>query len=298
MDKSLLFLTLPIVVVAGVALLRGITDLRSAMHTEEVAVLPLAVGGTFDVREVGDLNLSLKGRLGSRDFAHASFFLRDSAGNPVTSTPIIMRSVRTTLAGETTVAVRRFAVRTPGRYLLEVTGVDLSRIAGGSSLVLSRPSGKPVMMRVLWVVGASVMMLGALVFSAVAAFAQPSAVVITTPAVGSPVRTAILNAVRSALALPTSGESRFKVFHLKTANPWAYFEGNEVVHVEGSEWQETDLTVKALLQLDGAAWRVRTLWTLPTNERTPLHEFEARVQEMAKRSAIPEGIFPQTPPRV
>jgi hypothetical protein len=38
----------------------------------------------------------------------------------------------------------------------------------------------------------------------------------------------------SELRLASDGGSRFKVFHLQTAGAWAYFEGSEIVHVDGS----------------------------------------------------------------
>lgn len=120
----------------------------------------------------------------------------------------------------------------PGRYLLETSGLDPERIAGSSRLVLTRPGGAPLILSVLWVVSAAVVLLASLVFSALSAFAETSAAGVSTPAVGSPARTAILDAVRGELGM-AGGGSRFKVFHLETG-PWAYFEGNEIVHVETS----------------------------------------------------------------
>jgi len=73
------------------------------------------------------------------------------------------------------------------------------------------------------------------------------------PAPGSPERGALLDAVRAALGLNAQA-SRFKVLHLRRAGVWAYFEGNELVPLEGREWQETDLTVKALLRFAKGAW--------------------------------------------
>lgn len=295
MDKTILFVTLPVMAIAALALAKGIPSLRTALQTEEMAVLPLASGGTVDIRETGELVLSLRGTLGSRDFARASFVLRDAAGNPAPSSLIAMRSVRTRLNGETTLSVRRFTVSTPGRYQIEVAGVDPGSVSGNSRLVLSRPGGATLAFRVLWVVSAAVALLAGIAFSAVAAFAQSAPAAVSELAAGSPARMAILNAVRGALAIPATGESRFKVFHLKTAGPWAYFEGNEIVHVGGTEWQETDLTARALLQQEGGVWQVRALWSLPTNERTSFREFERQVTELRERSRIPGGLFPKNP---
>jgi hypothetical protein len=295
MDKTALFVTLPIMVLAALALAKGIPALRAALQTEELAVLPLASGGTVDCREPGDLVLSLRGALGSRDFAKASFALRDAAGTPAPSRLIAVRSARTGLNGETTRSVRRFTISAPGSYQLEVTGIDAGSGSAGSRLVLSRPGGTAMALPVLWVVSAAVVLLASLVFSAVVAFAQTAPAPITTPAAGSPARTAILDAIRGALAIPVTGESRFKVFHLRTAGAWAYFEGNEIIRVDGSEWQETDLTARVLLQQERGAWQVRALWSLPTNGLTSLQEFERRVTKLRERARIRGGIFPRDP---
>ena len=161
--------------------------------------------------------------------------------------------------------------------------------------MLSRPGGATLAWRVAWVVVAALALLAGIAFSAVAAFAQSAPASVSEPAAGSPARTAILNAVRGALMIPGTGESRFKVFHLKIGGPWAYFEGNEIVHVNGAEWQETDLTARALVQQEGGAWKVRALWSLPTNGRHSLQEFQRQVTELRARFRIPAAIFPKNP---
>lgn len=160
-----------------------------------------------------------------------------------------------------------------------------------ANLPLARPGGTPLVLGVLWVVGAAVALPASLALSPLAACAQPAAAGASVPAVGSPARSAILDALRGELGI-AGGGSRFKVFHLKTAGAWAYFEGNEIVQLEGRQWQETDLTVKALLHEEGGRWRVRALWTLPGNERLPLHEFERRLAGLRARWQLPAGLFP------
>ncbi len=294
MNKMVLFVTLPVMALAAVALTKGIPALRAALATEEVAALPLANVGTVAIREPGDLILSLRGALGSRDFAGASFTLRDASGAPAPSRLIVVRSARTGLDGATTLSVRRFTISAPGNYRLEVSGVAAGSVSANSRLVLSRPGGMPLALRLLWVVGAAVGLLASLVLSAAMAFAQPAPAA-ATPATGSPVRTAILDAIRGALAIPIAGGSRFKVFHLRTAGAWAYFEGNEIVPLGRSEWQETDCTARALLQREAGAWRVRALWSLPDNEITSLQSFERQVMELRQRARIPDGLFPRDP---
>jgi hypothetical protein len=299
MDKTALFVTVPVLVIAALALAKGIPALRAALHTDALAVLPLGSGATVDIREPGDLILSLRGPLGNRDFARAAFALRDAAGTPAPSRPIAMRAARTGLDGETDLSVRRFTLAAPGRYQLEVTGIDAGNGSAANRLVLSRPRGATLAMPVLWVVSAAVAALAALVFSAVVALAPAAPASsappdrATTPAAGSPARAAILDTIRGALAIPATGASRFKVLHLRTADTWAYFEGNEMVRIDGSEWQETDLTARALLQRKGAAWQVRALWSLPTNAVTSLQQFQQQVSELRERDRIPGGIFPR-----
>lgn len=113
---------------------------------------------------------------------------------------------------------------------------------------------------------------------------------VTTPPPGSPERIALLDAVRAALGLNPRA-SRFKVSHLRRAGNWAYFEGNEVVPLDGHEWQETDLTVKALLTQGKGGWRVLLMWTLPGDETTPLRRFERQLAGKRDQDNIPRGIF-------
>ncbi|MCU0811215.1 MAG: hypothetical protein MUE59_09295 [Thiobacillaceae bacterium] len=127
-----------------------------------------------------------------------------------------------------------------------------------------------------------------------------------TPPPGPPERTALLGAVRSALRL-NPGASRFNVFHLRRAGNWAYFEGNEVIALDDHSWQETDLTVKALLVHRGSAWRVEVLWTLPGTDsawrvevlwtlpgtdRFALAAFEQRLATLRQTHHLPGELFP------
>lgn len=112
-----------------------------------------------------------------------------------------------------------------------------------------------------------------------------------TPPPGTPERTALLGAVRSALRLNPRA-SRFNVFHLRRAGNWAYFEGNEVISLDEHSWQETDLTVKALLVHSGSAWRVEVLWTLPGNDHFSLAAFEQRLATLRQTHHLPGELFP------
>ena len=116
----------------------------------------------------------------------------------------------------------------------------------------------------------------------------------TTPAQGSPERKALLDAVRARLKI----KSQFKVNHLKAGDAWAYFDGGEVVDAGGGEWQETDLSVRALLArkktaAGKSAWAVVEIWTLPTDGQLSAEAFRARLQRRRRGAGqIPAGIFP------
>ncbi len=137
-----------------------------------------------------------------------------------------------------------------------------------------------------------------LLFASCCVFASPAlaqggeAGKAATPAQGSPERKAMLDAVRVRLQL----KSQFKVYHLKLKGNWAYFHGGEVVDAGEGELQETDLSVKALLerkQINGKPlWTVAELWTLPTEDKFPYKNFVARTRRRLKLSNVPADIFP------
>lgn len=112
-----------------------------------------------------------------------------------------------------------------------------------------------------------------------------------TPPPGSLERSALLDAVRVALRL-NSLASRFKVLHLRRAGNWAYFEGNEVVPLDDREWQETDLSGKALLTRGKLGWRVVLMWSLPQDDTHPLWLFEQQLVSKRHHDNIPRGLFP------
>jgi hypothetical protein len=277
--------------VAALALLKGIPRLASAMQAQAEADVPLAADHLVQLSAAGEWVLSLRGRFGTNDFADARFTLRDEAGAVLPSSPILMRASRTGMDGRTTLSLCRFTAPAPGRYRLETRGIDASRASGDSRLVLTRPAGAALFGSVVWVLAAALVLLGSVVLSSLAAFAQTASAV-HTPAQGSPVRVSVVDVLRLHLGIDPAGGSRFKVLHLKTDGVWSYFEGNEVVHVEGDEWQETDRTVKALLQFEGPVLRVRALWSLPDNDRLSLQEFERQLLAWRSRARLPEALFP------
>ena len=115
---------------------------------------------------------------------------------------------------------------------------------------------------------------------------------VMTPAVGSPERAAILDALRTRLKT----KSRFKVDHIRTAGEWAFIRATETVQVEGDEQQETDLTVAALLEKPKGSttgwWRIVDYWTLPENDEKPLADFTRRVKQRIAAGRLPAALLP------
>jgi hypothetical protein len=201
LDKNLLFVTLPLLLVSGLALVKGIARLIAASRVDELAKLPLASGGTVDIREAGEVVLSLRGKDRQHGLRRGIVRLarRRRQGGAVTHD----RGPFAALGPGRRNHPRRVPLRDPRRpagYRLQASGCGPDRIDANNRLVLARPGGTPPILSVLWVVTAAVALLASLVFSAFSAFAQPAAAGVSVPAVGSPARTAILDAVRERAA--------------------------------------------------------------------------------------------------
>jgi hypothetical protein len=112
---------------------------------------------------------------------------------------------------------------------------------------------------------------------------------VTAPAAGTPVHTALLDAVRARVG----AASRFRADHVRAAGTWAFVRATELVPLEGGEEQETDLTVAALLSAspDGA-WQVNEIWTLPGDARLPMAEFRRRLGVFQVAGGLPWALFP------
>ena len=113
------------------------------------------------------------------------------------------------------------------------------------------------------------------------------------PRPGTAERAALTNAVRLAVG----NSSSYRIDHLRATPRWAFFSGTEVVPLDATELQETDLSVQALLERqlpgDGAPrWKVVELWTLPTNDRAPHAPFLQRLRDRMTRDAVPKALFP------
>lgn len=144
----------------------------------------------------------------------------------------------------------------------------------------------------LW---ASALGISILLLSPIAGPAQPTSSASTsrsaTPKHDSAERRAIVEAVRRRAGLEYR-TSRLHVTHLKVSGEWAYFAGTEIVPLARGEWQETDLSIEALLEREHDRWQVVEYWSLPDEKHAPRRRFERRVTQLRERRGIAPSIFP------
>lgn len=108
-----------------------------------------------------------------------------------------------------------------------------------------------------------------------------------TPPPGSPLRVAVIDAVKTQLGI----HGKFKVARIEVAGDWAYFEGTEIVPLQAGEWQETDQTVNAVLQKTEGGWRTALLWSLTRDHEYPRARFESDLRELRQTRSLPEVLF-------
>ena len=110
------------------------------------------------------------------------------------------------------------------------------------------------------------------------------------PAAGTPVRKAVLDAVRRHLR----STATFKVAHLAVSGSYAFLRAGEVVP-DGDNLQETDLFVETFLErgTDGR-WRVTYLWNLVDQGEKSIHDaFLTRVHRAMREHALPMTMLPE-----
>lgn len=172
MSTAILALSLPMLAGSGYSLYRGIRSLIEAFKNSDVlADLPLRSSAAIDIPAAGECVLSLRGRFGSRDFAGASYRLMGAGGIEVPSSLIVMRAMRTSFDGSVTLSVRRFRVGAPGRYELQVAGIEGRAPGRETRLLLGKTAGTRLLMPVLQVVVSGVLVLACLVMTLMLAFA-------------------------------------------------------------------------------------------------------------------------------
>ena len=167
MDENWLLLTLPLIVVSAVLLWKTISALIVATKAAEIATLPLAGGGDVVFNEAGEIMLALRGRLGTGDFAQAKFALLNDWGKEVPSRAFAMRTRMTNLSGETTLSVCSYTISVPGRYRLNVTGIDSAKVSANSCIVFLKQTGLALVMRILLIVLSAIALIASFALSAI-----------------------------------------------------------------------------------------------------------------------------------
>ena len=299
---DLLYLTAPGALASAIALSFAVPALVRRSRLDALATLTVVPEHRVEL-PAGDAVLHLAGPLGAVGLGPLSFELFDAAGNSVPSSPVLLRSRRSSDAWGVLLARHRFRVPQPGAYRLRVGGIATGRDLTDCRLVLARPQDVGLALSIVNVVLAAVMLIICSVLSlllwltpaAMAATPTEAAASVsaTTPQRDSPERRALIDAVRERAGLGAD-RSRLRVQHLKVGGRWAYFAGNEVVRVGHDEWQETDLSIEALLERSASGWRVAEYWSLPTETRLSRREFALRVDHRREQQRIPAAIFPGT----
>lgn len=172
MDKPVLLITLPLIVIAGFALVRGIPSLVSALRSGTIAELPLRSSGEFQMPAPGTLVISAQGNAGVGDFGSLQFSVRAADGRILPMVRAIVRSSRTSLSGLSRLELGRVENLGPGSHALEISGIDPGGVQNNSRIILS-VAGEGLALRIVWVVLAAVALLAAMVFSLIAVFSRP-----------------------------------------------------------------------------------------------------------------------------
>jgi hypothetical protein len=303
---SVLYITFAAAIAAAIALPLAIRTLLRKARISPLATLSVAPAHVLDLPS-GPVVLHLSGPLGTTKLGGLSFQLCTPDGGAVPSSAIVVRSRRSSALGRVMVSLRRFQLPVAGSYRLQVDGIATNADLSDCRLVLARPQDAGMALSIVGVVVAAVVLVVASVLSLIlllspAALAAPASttagsarpVAAATPPPNSAERRALLNAVRERAAL-VANTSRLRVHHLKVAGRWAYFVGTETVAVPPNEWQETDLSIEALLERDASrGWRVAEYWSLPTEHLASRRAFVSRVRSRLAGEGLPAGLVPAT----
>lgn len=167
MDENWLLVALPLIVVSAVLLWKTISALIVATKAAEIATLPLAGGGEVMFNEAGEIILSLRGRLGTGDFAQAKFALLNDWGKEAPARTFALRTRTTNLSGETTLSICSYTISTPGRYHLNVMGIDSAKVSANSCIVFLKPAGLALVIRILLIVLSAIALIASFTLSAI-----------------------------------------------------------------------------------------------------------------------------------
>ena len=118
-----LALTIPILVGSALVLAWTIRGLVREGGGAAIASLPVAERSEFTLDAAGEYDLSVEGRLGSRDFAAVEFALADRDGRAIPLHTLLVRRSATSLSGRTRLQLRSFHSERPGTLTLRVRGI-------------------------------------------------------------------------------------------------------------------------------------------------------------------------------
>lgn len=149
-------------------LVLGVRALLRLNAASELAVLPAKLVQTVSCAESGPVVLALRGVQFQTGFGGATFTMKSAAtGREVASETVLIRSKRSSLAGTVSLAVRRFAIPHAGEFMLEARGLSPDLENSAARLVLVRPHGFLLAVRILWVVGAAGLLLASIVLGVI-----------------------------------------------------------------------------------------------------------------------------------
>jgi hypothetical protein len=162
----LLFVTVPVFLVAALLLVRTIKGLVRTVRASRVAAVPLAPEARVRLETTGPLQLAMEGRRFSRDFAGVTFTLhRVDVGQEV---PMRRLLFRTRVSGMDRVRLSLYAldVPAPGEYYLRAE--SLGAVAADSAVVFVRPLGAALVGYVLALIGLGALLIGSILVTALA----------------------------------------------------------------------------------------------------------------------------------
>ena len=150
-----LYLTVTGALAAAIALTFAIPALIRRARIDALATLPVAPVHRLRL-PAGDVVLYLAGPLGTIGLGALSFELVDGSGDMMPSTPIVVRSRRSSGRWGVLLAVRRFQVPVGGEYEFHVAKIAADRDLSRCRLVLARPQDAGFALGIIAVVLAAV----------------------------------------------------------------------------------------------------------------------------------------------
>jgi hypothetical protein len=165
----LVLLCLVGVLAGGGALWNGVRALVRASTADPIAELPVAAEQPVFLTETGTVVLAFRTGALRTGFGGVSYALRHAgSGVPVPGRPVLIKVRRTDLHGVLTMGVHRFEVPQPGEYLLTARGLKPGHDYAQSRLVLERPFGLALPLRIVQVIAAAGVAIVSVVFGALA----------------------------------------------------------------------------------------------------------------------------------